>query len=181
MMPKPLIFALIVGLGLFTAKAQTKIERESDSRFIVAEGDYLPHVIYVADGDTINNDMFENQVTLFAFATSWCPFSKSYLYRFEKTLWKKYRNDPRFNFVCFCIDTEADMSKFGDFVAEYNLTFPVVYDPNELIYRKFATPKGIVTRSIIADKKERIVYLNDEYDNRNFRRTRRLIKKLIHK
>ena len=163
------------------AEAQKKIIRDHDSRFIVGKGDYLPHIILTADHDTINNDTFAGQVTVIFFGTSWCPFSKAHLIKTEKKLWQKYKNDIRVNLMCFCVDAEADEELFRQFVAENNLTFPIFYDTKEQIYRKFVTPNGSVTRTVVADKNEKIVYLNDEYDNRNFRRTLRLIKKLVKK
>lgn len=176
------IIVIIIAVCFCNAETYSQIKRERDSRFIVSIGDYLPPLSFeTTDGDVIDSDFFKGQISMIQFAASWCPFSREQLRNIEKKIWSKYQNNPKFNFICFCVDVESDKVAFKQIIEDENLTFPISYDTDETIYRKFVTPQGSVTRTIIFNEEGEIIYLCDSHLRKNFRKTCRLIEKLLPK
>lgn len=180
MIHKSIIIQIFLLIFFAIPAESQKIIRDRESKFIVNIGDEFPRFEYVtSEGDTLNSDFLRGQTTLIQFAAAWCPFSRDQLKYIEKNIWKEHHNNTHFELICFCVDQESDIANFKEIVESDNLTFPISYDPEERIYRLFVTPQGSVTRSVIIDKQGRIAYLSDAFDKRNFRRTAKVVNKLL--
>lgn len=177
--------ALLVFLLLFLQSGieaqEKKIVRERDSRFIVQVGDELPHFSYITtEGDELDSDFLRGQVVLIHFAASWCPISVTMRDDVQNKLLTKYA-DEELSVLCVNIDEPKDTALFVKMLKEEGITYPVVLDCEERVYRNFVTPKGSVTRSIVIGKDGRIVYMSDEYDRKKAKEINKVVGKELKK
>lgn len=171
------VLLLIVAL-LFTLcdTSSAQYDRERNSRFIVSQGDEMPHFSCTTlDGDQLDSDFLRGQVVLLQFVASWCPYSKAQMDDIEAQLWQRYSGTTDLMIIGLSEDIPQDTAEFRQIVAEKGITYPMAFDIDESIYRLFATPRGSVTRTVIFNRDGRIIALFDEHDRRTFRHLRKCI------
>ncbi len=156
--------------------------RFAGGRFTVSKGDTLPpFTCHTYAGDEIDSDFFTGQVTLIQFASVWCTLSKSQLIDTNDFYLEMADND-RLSIIIFNEETNpADTTAFLARCQGDNLVLPIAYDPDERIYRMFATAGGTLTRTIVVDTDGRIALLSDIYYRKEFRHTKKKILKLLNR
>jgi peroxiredoxin len=163
-------------------EAQEKFHRDTDSKFIVNEGDLLPPFSFVTlSGDSLDSDFFANSVVVLQFVASWCPFSTSEMKAIERDIWQKYQATGNVQVYGFSVDDPSDTTTFRKFLAANNITYPFCYDCDERIYKLFSTPKGTVPRCVLVNEEGRIVQLSDEFYRKDYKRMRHLIRGMVKK
>lgn len=156
-------------------------QSRKDSRFIVRVGDKMPTFDFVLlNGDTLDTDYFYGQVVVLQFAASWCPFSQHQLMDADKRLWQRYKDRQDFAMLGVCEDKDEEgVREFIRQRTEHGITIPFTVDSAEQIYRKFVTPNGSVTRTILVDKKGVIADMHDIHTRRDARQIRRMVRYLL--
>lgn len=151
------------------------ISRERGSRFVVNVGDEVPHFSYTTiDGDEGDSDFMKGQVVLIHFAASWCPISATQRRDVQEELIDSF-GDNDFSVLCVSVDEPKDTALFVKMLKEESISYSVVLDYEERLYREFVTPKGSVTRSVVIGRDGRIAYLTDEYNRKKAKEIKKVI------
>ena len=100
----------------------------------VSVGDALPELQATASQDVaVSQDTLRGKVVLVNFWASWCPPCRDELPELQK-MHTAYQ-EQGFEVVGINIDTQRDNAT--EFIKRYNVTFPVLFDPQQSVIRQF--------------------------------------------
>ena len=146
-----LLFILLPGCFLAAADddAHTKI------------GDKMPaFTVESASGQPFSLTAHSGQVLVVNFWATWCEPCQAEMPELEQLVWQKYKSTPGFAFIA--IAREQDKETVLYFHKRHpNLTFPLAWDPDRAVYRRFAT-QGI-PRTYVVNRHGIIVYQSVGY------------------
>lgn len=104
------------------------------SAFAVSAGDPLPELQTPASQDVaVSQDTLRGKVVLVNFWASWCPPCRDELPELQK-MHTAYQ-EQGFEVVGINIDTQRENAT--EFIKRYNVTFPVLFDPQQSVIRQF--------------------------------------------
>ena len=116
------------------------------------------------EGETISMDSYEGNYVVIHFATTWCPFCNAEAPHLEK-LFQYYKDK---NVKVLIIDVKESEKQFSKQLKErFNLTFPILLDPDGATAAKYAPPgilpdlardEVILASNILLDPQGRIQF-----------------------
>ena len=131
-----------------------------DSDTLLDIGDPCPPIEDSAtDGTTVTNETFNGHyVLLFLFMRS-CNFCHKALAFINRFIVPKY---SRHDLLVYGVGRDHPVEELQDFVDLKKIGFPLIQDPDRIIYSHFADKT--VPRVFILDPQGRVVYSNKGYD-----------------
>ena len=152
-----LCVALLFG-GSFTAKAQQRPTPEQAT--IVKDGEKAPNFeVQMFDGSTVKLSDLKGKVVLLNFWATWCPPCRAELARVEKDIIEKFKGKP---FVFLPVSRGEEKATVAAFREKMGYTFPIGLDPDQSIYRKYAS--NYIPRSILVGRDGVVAYVGVGYD-----------------
>ena len=150
----------------------------SDTGYIVAIGDIAPdfHIKY-PDGTTQSLTSLRDKVVLIQFAASWCKVCQNIMPIMESDFNLKYKDNP--DFVMFAVCKGQSLSDVQKFAQDSGVTYPLIPDTDESIFRLYARADAGVTRNVLVDKDGRIAYLTRLYNEEEFTQLGKIIDALL--
>ena len=141
----------------------------------VKEGEVAPDfVIKTLDGQTQSLSDLEGKVVWLTFFATWCPPCRKELPHLDK-LYKELGENE--SFELFVIGREHDAAELGKFKKEQNFSFPLVPDPERVIFSKYAEQN--IPRNFIINKEGRIVEASVGFNEDDFNKKVEKLKKLL--
>ena len=130
---------------------------------LVRVGEDAPDfTVSMLDGSTVTLSELKGKTVLLVFFASWCPDCQRQLAALE-TIKPRYADK---DLSILAISRGEKKSDVRDYITEYNYTFPVGVDTDNLIYSQYA--EKYVPRCFVIDPLGRIVALSVEYDKQEF-------------
>lgn len=152
----------------------------SDTGYIVKVGDIAPDFqIKYQDGTTQSLTSFRGKVVLIQFAASWCKVCQNIMPIMESDFNLKYKDNP--NFVMFAVCKGESLADVQKFAQDSGVTYPLIPDTNESIFRLYAKADAGVTRNVLIGKDGKIAYLTRLYNEEEFTQLGKIINTLLQK
>ena len=152
----------------------------ADYGYIVKIGEQAPDFTTVtAEGKTIQLSDFKGKVIMLQFTASWCGVCRKEMPHIEKEIWQKHKDNP--NFALFGVDLDEPKEKVQKFATDIPVTYPLLLDPKGSIFYRYAEKGAGVTRNVIIDKTEKIVYMTRLFKQEEFDEMKKVIDKLLEK
>ncbi|MEO5802637.1 MAG: TlpA disulfide reductase family protein [Verrucomicrobiota bacterium] len=115
------------------------------------------------DGKEVDLKKLRGKVVLIGFFTTNCGPCIDEMPSLEKEVWQKFKDKK---FAMLVIGRGHENKELGEFAKQHQLSFPLVSDPKQKIYKLFATMH--VPRNYVIDAKGSIVFQSVGYDADDF-------------
>lgn len=146
-----------------------------ESTTLVKVGSLAPNfTVQMTNGKRINLEMLQGQVVLVNFWATWCPPCREELARVERDMLKHFGGEQ---FVFLPIARGEDFNKVEAFRTRMGYKFAMGCDPDQSIYRRYAT--NYIPRNFLIDREGRVVYVGVGYDREEFNELLQAIQKTI--
>jgi len=170
---KKTICIFLLSAGCFCSS----VAQEPDSTSLTRVGNQVPDFsVELISGEIIQMENLRGKVVLLNFFATWCPPCRQEMPVLEKKVWNRWRNS---DFQLISIGREHTKEEVAAFIKEKGFTFPMGYDPERDIYKKFAT--AYIPRNYVIDRDGQIVYQTMGYTEEEFQKILDLLAKLIKK
>ncbi|MCF0191287.1 MAG: TlpA family protein disulfide reductase [Marinilabiliaceae bacterium] len=149
--------------------------RNKDVGFVIDIGDDIPVFgVETINGEFIDNDMFANQVVIFQFLASWCPYGKEQMVALSTAIQRRYPESV--SVICVSEDDEEGRVLFEEMAKESGLNFSFVVDDRERLFKSFASSHATLPRVVIFGKRGKVIGLFDEHNRRMIRIMKRIVR-----
>ncbi|WP_248927805.1 TlpA family protein disulfide reductase [Paenibacillus hamazuiensis] len=122
-----LIILIIIGC-LLVIVINTNLKNTKDSNEIVMKD---------LDGN-VQTISFSEKPSVLLFFTSWCPYCNDDAPKIV-SLYQKYKNEINIYGINL-IHRENDPDDVKEYVSDYNIEYPVLFDDGGKLYRKYGSP-----------------------------------------
>lgn len=119
-----------------------------------------------ASAPTLTLSDLKGKVVMLQFTASWCSVCRKEMPHIETDIWQRHKYNP--DFVLLGIDRDEPWEKMKDFIQTTGITYPLAFDPDCLIYDKYATHDSGITRNVLIGRDGKIVYRTRLYDEEQF-------------
>jgi len=131
---------------------------------LVKVGDKAPDfTVEMLDGSKVKFSSLKGKVVLVNFWATWCPPCREELKHVQKSIVDRFAGE---NFAMIAISRGEKREKVAAFIADNGYDFPVGLDPQQTIFRLFAT--NYIPRNFIIDADGRIAFIGVGYDEKEF-------------
>lgn len=128
------------------------------------------------DGDFVTLSDYKGEKTvLLSFWATWCKPCVEEMKEYKK-LYEEYKNKG-FEIIAISVDNEKSVSKVTPFAKSHGYDFPVVFDTNQEVARKYYVQT--VPHSILINKEGSIVYSHSGYKKGDEIKIKELLKELL--
>ncbi len=158
----PLIFAVLVaGLAGCSPKVPEPTPEEATRAHV---GDPAPAFTgLVMEGTPFSLEAQRGKVVVLAFFATWCPPCREELPHLEREVWQRFKGP---NFAIAAIAREHEASELGEFIAQMEMTFPVIPDPDRSIFSLFAD--AFIPRTVVIDPEGQVIFHGTDFDPEAF-------------
>jgi len=155
-----------------------KLKVPAEYEYIVKIGDQAPtFTADIATGGQVTPADLEGKVAMLQFTASWCGVCRKEMPHIEKDIWQKYKD--RKDFMLLGIDRDEERDKVIRFGQDVNVTYPLVLDPESMIFHLFAKKSAGVTRNVIIDSTGKIVFMTRLFKEEEFEAMKDVIDGLL--
>ena len=170
--------ALLIWLLPDSAKAGNVAERRAIAEAVQVEqadaeiaastlvkvGDKAPDfTVEMLDGSRVKLSSLRGKVVLVNFWATWCPPCREELKHVQKEIIDRFAGK---DFAMIAISRGEKRDKVAAFIADNGYAFPVGLDPQQTIFRLFAT--NYIPRNFIVDADGCIAFVGVGYDAKEF-------------
>ncbi len=139
-------------------------EDEIAATTLVKEGMEAPDfTVTMLDGTTVKLSDLRGKVVLVNFWATWCPPCRQELTRVQANIVDRFAGRD-FKFIP--ISRGEEREKVAAFMQEQGYTFPVGLDPEQAVYRLFAS--NYIPRNFLIDKDGRVLLASVGYEPEEF-------------
>lgn len=135
----------------------------NNRQFVVEEGQNVTNLLDfdmdIFGGETVNIANYLGRVILIQFTTWDCRMSFSQMLHIEQQIWRKHKDNPEFALFGIARREENTPERVADLINRTGVTYPIVMDPTQYIFTRFAERNGGATRAILINKDGTIVKL----------------------
>lgn len=139
-----------------------KTAKEPSMKALTKVGERMPaFTVKEISGGTFSMAKERGKVVVVNFWATWCPPCRVEMPRLEKEIWNKYKGNP--DFVMVAIARQQTDAKIAAFAKQHpEFTYPLAYDPQRAVYRKFAAAG--IPRSYVVGRDGKIVFQSLGYE-----------------
>ena len=156
-MAKKILLSLML-VALFASCIREEVP--SNRQFIVEVGenvkDRLNFDMDIFGGTSVNIANYHGRVILLQFTTHDCLMSFSQMLHIEQQIWQRHKNNPNFALFGIARREENTPERVQNLITRTGVTYPIVMDPTQYIFTRFAERNGGATRTILIGKDGRI-------------------------
>ena len=151
-----LISIALVGCGALSAQSDD-FNRATHTKI----GEKMPAFsVHEVSGATFSMAQERGKVVLVNFWATWCGPCQVEMPLLEKSIWDKYKSNPKFAMVAIAREQTKDV--VAGFRQHHPYTFPLAYDPDRSVYKQFADIG--IPRTYVVGRDGKIVFQSVGYD-----------------
>ena len=174
------IVAVLIFWQPTTAKAAPvapQTQEQVDASTLVKEGQAAPaFTVEMFDGTSIRLSDLKGKVVLLNFWATWCPPCREELARVQTEIIDRFAGQ---DFVFLPISRGEELQTVNAFRKRMGYTFPMGLDPDQKIFRRYAT--NYIPRNFLIDRDGKVVLASIGYDTKEFEHLLNTIEKTLAK
>ena len=174
------IVAVLIFWNPTTVKAEPiapQTQEQVDASTLVKQGDAAPNfTVEMFDGKTIRLSDLKGKVVLLNFWATWCPPCREELARVQTDIIDRFAGK---DFVFLPISRGEELQTVTAFRKRMGYTFPMGLDPDQKIFRRYAT--NYIPRNFLIDRDGNVTLVSIGYDKREFAHLVETIEKELNK
>lgn len=158
-----------------TATPMPQSEEQIDASTIAKDGTVAPDfTVEMFDGSKIKLSELRGKVVLVNFWATWCPPCREELTRVQKEIIDRFAGEE---FVFLPISRGEELHTVAAFRKRMGYTFPMGLDPDQRIFRRYAT--NYIPRNFLINREGKVVLASIGYDKAEFAHLIKTIEKTI--
>ena len=170
--------ALAALILLAIAPSATQAQSQDDEvakTTIVKKGDKAPDfTVEMVDGSKIQLSKLKGKVVLVNFWATWCPPCREELKHVQKQIIDHFKGK---DFVFLPISRGEKKEVVEAFRKKMNYTFPMGLDPQQTIYKKYAS--NYIPRNFVVGKDGKVIYTSVGFTPEEFKEMIEVINKAL--
>ncbi len=174
------IVAVLIFWNPTTAKAEPiapQTQEQVDASTLVKQGQVAPDfTVEMFDGKTVRLSDLKGKVVLLNFWATWCPPCREELARVQTDIIDRFAGK---DFVFLPISRGEELQTVNAFRKRMGYTFPMGLDPDQRIFRRYAT--NYIPRNFLIDRNGNVSLVSIGYDKREFAHLVETIEKELNK
>lgn len=144
--------------------AEEDVPAEFAATTLVRTSDEAPDfTVEMMDGSQVQLSSLRGKVVLVNFWATWCPPCRAELKRVQKEIVDRFAGR---DFAFIAISRGEQRATVEKFLSEKGYVFPAGIDPDESIFKRFATQS--IPRNFLIDRDGRIAFIGVGYDDKEF-------------
>ena len=171
-----IVLAAIMLMAVSPSVAQAQNQDEEIAKTtIVKKGDKAPDfTVEMVDGSNVQLSKLKGKVVVVNFWATWCPPCREELTRVQKEIIDRFAGQE---FVFLPISRGEELHTVEAFRKRMGYTFPMGLDPDQRIFRRYAT--NYIPRNFLIDRDGKVVLASIGYDKAEFAHLIETIEKTI--
>jgi peroxiredoxin len=160
-----IVLAAIMLMAVSPSVAQAQNQDEEIAKTtIVKKGDKAPDfTVEMVDGSNVQLSKLKGKVVVVNFWATWCPPCREELKHVQKQLIDRFKGK---NFTFLPISRGEKKGVVEAFRKKMNYTFPMGLDPQQSIYKLYAS--NYIPRNFVVDKDGKVIYVSVGYTPEEF-------------
>ena len=160
-----IVLAAIMLMAVSPSVAQAQNQDEEIAKTtIVKKGDKAPDfTVEMVDGSNVQLSKLKGKVVVVNFWATWCPPCREELKHVQKELIDRFKGK---NFTFLPISRGEKKNVVEAFRKKMNYTFPMGLDPQQSIYKLYAS--NYIPRNFVVDKDGKVIYVSVGYTPEEF-------------
>lgn len=160
-----IVLAAIMLMAVSPSVAQAQNQDEEIAKTtIVKKGDKAPDfTVEMVDGSNVQLSKLKGKVVVVNFWATWCPPCREELKHVQKQLIDRFKGK---NFTFLPISRGEKKEVVEAFRKKMNYTFPMGLDPQQSIYKLYAS--NYIPRNFVVDKDGKVIYVSVGYTPEEF-------------
>jgi peroxiredoxin len=148
-----------------TISAQSKSqEEEIAATTLIHKGDAAPDfTVEMVDGQKITLSQLTGKVVIITFWATWCPPCRQEMTHVQKEIIDRFKGK---DVVFLPISRGEKKSVVEAFRKKENYTFPMGLDPQQTIYKKYAS--NYIPRNFVVGKDGKVIYVSVGFEPAEF-------------
>ena len=139
-------------------------QNDVEATTLVKKGDKAPNfTVEMVDGSHITLADLKSKVVVVNFWATWCPPCRQELKVVEKELIDRFKGQP---FMFLPISRGEKKATVEAFRKQNDYTFPMGLDPQQTIYKKYAS--NYIPRNFVVGKDGKVIYVSVGYTPEEF-------------
>lgn len=146
------------------AEPMPQTQEQVDASTIAKQGSVAPDfTVEMFDGSTVRLSDLKGKVVLVNFWATWCPPCREELTRVQKDIIDRFAGQ---DFVFLPISRGEEQQTVAAFRKRMGYTFPMGLDPDQRIFRRYAS--NYIPRNFLIDREGKVVLASIGYDKAEF-------------
>lgn len=160
-----IVLAAVMLLAVSPSVVQAQNQADEIAKTtIVKKGDKAPDfTVEMVDGSKVQLSKLKGKVVVVNFWATWCPPCREELKHVQKQLIDRFKG-KRFAFLPISRGEKKDVVEA--FRKKMNYTFPMGLDPQQSIYKLYAS--NYIPRNFVVDKDGKVIYVSVGYTPEEF-------------